>query len=165
MSKTICGSVCSGRGRAKSHVARFESGLSEIAGVKVVHGSLNLVLDRPIRLNEETAIFVDNRKKMLWPGVMEGLPIYVCRWANAPLHIMEVLSEKHLRSTLHLKDGDNVAIELHDCHLDSTNIIERVTWILIWAGRRQWHYSNDAYAALVRNLSRRLGCAQKRGWL
>lgn len=102
---------------------------------------------------------------MLWVGTLNDHPILIYRWRNAPLHVVEILSSKHIKSAFGIRDGDKIEFEVDASVIGDVAFLEKVFWTVIWGGRKTWFYSNDLYATQTEKMSRRLGCAQKKGWL
>jgi hypothetical protein len=73
------------------------------------------------------------------------------------MHIVEVVSDEHLRSALGLRDGAIVAIEAPDAR--PVSLLRTLGWAAVWAGRRDYYYTNDSYVALTKRLAafRKLG--------
>lgn len=158
---TVHGQVVSGRGTAACELSTFASELSQIVPEPLCPGSLNLVLDKPIRLAEETAFIFDGGRRMIWPAVLEGLDVWIYRWLETPLHIVEVLSPVFLRERLHLQDGVFVDLSVRDEQVDAITPLGKLTWASLWLGRRGWSYSKSTYYSKTMYIAAKLGGAQQ----
>lgn len=155
------GQVISGRGRAAPELFGLSEELHAIVKEPLYPGSLNIVLNRPLRLLNTAAFTFDGESRMLWPASLNGVDVWIYRWRESPLHIVEVLSSIHLRERLKLKDGDDVILRLRDKQIGAINPIGRLTWAVLWIGRRQWVYSNYAYYSRTMGLCTKLGATQQ----
>jgi CTP-dependent riboflavin kinase len=159
---SLRGRVASGRGRASSYVAKHTAKIREALGEHIVAGSLNIILKRPVMLREETAIKTcfDGLLRLHWPGRLNGVDVWLQRWDSAPLHIMEPFCAVHLRTHLNLRDGDEVAIEARKRDVIPISNVQRVAWMLLWSGRRQWHYTNARYYEPAERWGKAFGATQ-----
>jgi hypothetical protein len=73
------------------------------------------------------------------------------------MHIIEVVSDKHLRTALGLADGTRVTIEAPDAR--PVSLLRKLGWAAVWACRRDYYYTNDSYVALTKQFAafRKLG--------
>jgi CTP-dependent riboflavin kinase len=159
----LSGRVASGRGKASSYVERQADKIRDVLGERVVEGSLNIILKRPVMLRDDTAIkvaFKDELVRLHWPGRLRGAAVWLQRWPSAPLHIMELFCAVHLRTHLNLSDGDRVEIEARQCDMKPISNLGRVAWILLWFGRRKWHYTNDRYYLPAERWGSKFGATQ-----
>lgn len=159
----IEGTVVSGRGEASRRLVDAAAELKSITNEALIPGSLNVVLGRPVWLAPDRAIAFAHGRWLLWRGWLNGLPVWLFRWSIAPLHIVEILSSFHLRSTFNLRDGHQVRIKLDIDQLRPVPWPAKFAWALIWAGRKTWCYSNDAYYDFVRAWGVQLGATQSGG--
>ena len=157
----IAGRVRSGRGTASAHLAEVRTEVEGITKEAVIHGTLNMILDRPLRLNEAEARFVGQNLRMLWPATLNGIDVWVYRCKDTALHVVEVLSSVHLRDRFGLKDGDRVILTMHTDHIDQIGAIGRTAWAVVWAGRRDWCYTSDRYYFRLRKYCMALGATQQ----
>lgn len=139
------GKVASGRGRAKSELLPWIEQLQALTGEKLHPGSLNLYLDRPLRLNEAAAFKFDGGRRMVWRASLNGSSVLLYRWRECPFHVVEVLSSTALRECLRLKDGDNITLKVGYTQVGLIKPIEHFIWAALWAGRGKWHYSSTKY--------------------
>src|SRR5687768_3842839 len=110
--REFTGHVVSGRGLAEKHLSTLAGDVARIMGEPPCPGSLNVILDRPLRLEVSEARAVEGGARLFWPATLNGLPVWLYRWKNAPLHVVEIVSPQYLRGTLGLSDNDRVAIVL-----------------------------------------------------
>jgi hypothetical protein len=156
------GRVVSGRGQAASEFAALRVELEALSTEPFYPGSVNLVLDRPLRLRAGRAFVFDNGQRMLWPAVLNRVDVWIYRWSSCPLHIVEVLSPIHLRRRLQLSDGEGVTLEVSAAEIARVSCVERLVWGAFWLGRIRWTYSFAPYFACVEDLAQRLGAAQQK---
>ena len=155
------GHVISGRGAAAPELLGLSEELHAIVRETIYPGSLNIVLNRPLRLRDTAAFAFDRERRMLWPAAsLNGVDVWIYRWPACPLHIIEVLSSIHLRERLKLKDGDHVILRLSDEQIGTINPLGRLAWAALWVGRRHWFYS-DPYYDKTLSLCTKLGAAQQ----
>jgi CTP-dependent riboflavin kinase len=157
------GQVASGRGRASSYVERQADKIRNALGERVVEGSLNIVLKRPVMLRNDTAIktaFDGELVRLHWAGRLNGTRVWLQRWPNAPLHIIELFCAVHLRTRLNLADGDCVEVQARRRDVQPISKLGRVSWMLLWFGRRKWHYTNERYYAPAERWGTTFGATQ-----
>lgn len=123
---------------------RKNSALAKATGQTLYPGSLNLLLSRPVRFARPAAIRFA-RNHCVWPATLNGQPVWLCRWATAPLHVVEVLATEHLRSQWALNDGDRLELHLAAALLEPLPVIDRLVHTVVWAGRGRWYYAADSY--------------------
>jgi hypothetical protein len=152
------GQVTSGRGWATRDLKLLENELDAVVGGPLSPGSLNVVLGRPLRLQNNAAFNFDRERRMLWPACLNGLDVWVYRWNECPFHVVEIISAFKLRDRLKLRDGDPVVLQLSDEKIASIRPLELFVWAILWLGRRNWYYTNRKYY----NFCRILGIAQQR---
>jgi hypothetical protein len=157
----IAGRVRSGRGAASARMAEVQTELEGITNEAIIPGTLNIILDRPLRLNEAEARFFGKNLRMLWPATLNGIDVWVIRWKDTALHVAEVLSSVHLRDQFGLKDGDRVTLTMHIDHIDRIGAIGRTVWAIVWVGRRDWCYTSDGYYFKLRKYCMALGATQQ----
>ncbi len=91
---TLVGRVTKGRGFAKDIFAMepIPGALSD--GGRFYPGSLNVVLDGPVRLDVGKAIPFAGGKRYLWHVSINGVgtPVFAYRWKGCPLHVLEIVS-------------------------------------------------------------------------
>lgn len=157
----VLGSVVDGRGRASEHLAEFNEALRVVSGQIFHPGSLNVVLERPLRLRPDVGVAFDEwGKRRLWSGRLNGDRVWIYRWRGCPLHIVEVLHPDLLRKRLQLRTGSIIRLELDGAARPS--VIDRLFWGCLWAlGRRGWFYTRPEYARLVARLDRGLLTQQR----
>ncbi|MCG5533000.1 CTP-dependent riboflavin kinase [Halorhodospira sp. 9621] len=157
----LSGQVCAGRGLASQHLATAPQELEHWLGAPPVAGTLNLVTNRPYRLNTKTAKVFDEDHKMVWPARAGDSPVLVYRWPGCPLHVFELISPVRLRDALGLADGDRLQVHLPAGHLARVSASAWVVWALLWGLRTGRYYrSLGSYPALAEGLGLRLGASQ-----
>jgi SAM-dependent methyltransferase len=159
---TIAAQVISGRGHAR---ALFEQILEEIplvAGERVIPGTLNLLLKKPLMFNNDRALRLRNGSSLLllWPGEINGKAVWLYRWGSAPLHVVEVISNTKLREYFNLVDGDRVTVSIGCNYVSKISYLGRVAWTLCWLGRKKWSYKNDKYYEATHSFCTRSGATQ-----
>ena len=122
MNVRLRGRIASGRGDLAQWMSRYAPAYERAAGVRLVPGSLNVVLDHPWVMREpESRLEPDE----VGVGVgfvacrLDGVPCFVVRTdrnnagqGDHPLDVVEVVAAVHLRTHLALVDGDEVVVEL-----------------------------------------------------
>jgi hypothetical protein len=133
-------------------------------GDGLVEGSLNIILKRPLMLKRDSAIVTQFSRQappqLEWPGQLNGTDVWLHRWHNAPLHVMEVLSAVRLRQHLDLADGDKVFISIRQCDIGRIAPVGWLTWILFWFGRTRWTYTRDSYVEPAQRWGTKFGATQ-----
>jgi hypothetical protein len=166
MSETVIlsGRVASGGGKGTSNTRRDAGKLRDALGLTVVEGTLNIILNRPVMLANDTAVQIPvdgdgEWPRLEWPGRLNGTDVWINRRAK-PLHIVGLLSAVHLRQHLHLSDGDEVQIEVRKCDVARISNVGRLTWALFWLGRKNWFYTRNGYRTRAQRWCRRFGATQ-----
>lgn len=155
------GRVVSGRGLAAADLARFDGELSKISAQPLHPGSLNVVLTRPVRLADSRGHAFDRGRRMLWPASADGLDVWLYRWRECPLHIIEVLAPISLREHFGLRNGDRITLRVESDCLEPIGHAARVAWIAFWLGRKRLAYSSDTYNERMKYVSTHLGATQE----
>lgn len=137
------GEVCSGRGKATRRLEPLSALLAPLLGGSPVPGSLNLITRQPVVLNPRAAAWGDGR--LFWKIELNGLPCLAYRYSRCPLHVIEVVAAEHLRDRFFLKDGDAVEISIAPEMIAPTSPLRSLCWALIWRGREEAYFSDDAY--------------------
>ena len=105
-----------------------------------VKGTLNIALDRPVRLRQAKAL-----NSRFWPSYIEGVPCLITRTSHTPLHIVEVISDEQLPCTR----GDRVTLViLRGCTVDLPSIHHTIWKIFYGFGRAHW-YEYKIYRRLL----------------
>jgi hypothetical protein len=159
---TVRGRVVSGRGKATADLARTQQSVTDLVGYAPFPGSLNVALNRPLRLRGPDLHTFDDGLRLLCPASLGGTSVWLYRWRHAPLHIVEILSSVHLRSELGLQDGDEVVLHLRGDLVAALPMRDRAAWAAVWLGRRSWSYTNDRYYRWTADKARRWGATQQR---
>ena len=123
--------------------------ISEKLGVDIVDGSLNVILRGPVRLRDSTAVTIEDGKRRFWPASVSGTPVWVYRWVGATEHVVELVAEQHLRSAMHLSDGDTLTVNFNLKDVEPTTPIRFIAWAILWLGRTKWYYTSDSYVRRV----------------
>ena len=106
------GQVVCGRGLAAPELVTLSVQVQAIVKEPLCPGSLNIVLNRPMRLLDTAGFAFDRGYRTLWPASLGGINVWVYRWRESPLHVVEILSSVYLRGRLNLKNGDAVTLRL-----------------------------------------------------
>jgi hypothetical protein len=156
----ISGYVRGGRGKASAELAAHRQEIETITGEKLFPGSLNVILDRPVRFKQSEAALFDSGFRMLWPAEMNGVAVWVYRWRHTALHVAEILCSRKLRDVLH--NDNKVIVNIDECHIDDIYWTQGLAWHMIWAGRRHWCYTSDRYYFETLGFCRAMGATQER---
>lgn len=140
--------VCSGRGKATAHLAPLTIQIEDLLGAPPVPGSLNLVLSEPLHLDVGKSLVSFANNRTLWTAKINGIAALVYRYRRCPLHVLEIVSHLHLRSSLGLRDGDVAHIELVGAV--KPPLLRRLCWYLLWRGRETKYFSSDRDLMLQR---------------
>ncbi|MGH6683333.1 MAG: hypothetical protein ACRECA_05320 [Pseudolabrys sp.] len=157
----ITGRVRSGRGMASAQLAGFMTELEKVTHEAIRPGTLNIILDRPMRLNEAEAFFFDRNSRMVWPARLNDMNVWVYRWKHSALHVVEVLSSVNLRSCFDLKDGDRLTLTMLPGHIDRIGAVAAIVWAIVWFGRQDLCYTNDRYYFAFHKFCQTLGATQQ----
>jgi hypothetical protein len=160
MKREISAQIVSGRGWAKRHLSPLAGELFALVGENFHPGSLNLILNRPLRLHENHAIKFAGGQRMLWPVLLNNVPVWLYRWHDAPLHVVEILSQHHLRGSLGFGDGDRILLSVAGDHVATITLRERMAWELLWRGRKKLYYKSYTYFTRTLAVCRWLGATQ-----
>jgi CTP-dependent riboflavin kinase len=155
------GQVVCGRGLAAPELVTLSEQLQAIVNEPLCPGSLNIVLNHPVRLLDTAGFSFDRRYRTLWPASLGGINVWVYRWRESPLHVVEILSSVYLRGRLNLKNGDAVTLRISRSQIAELHFFERFIWALLWTGRRRWFYSYRLYSNRTVRLGKELGATQE----
>ena len=155
------GQVVSGRGLAAAELLTLGEQVQTIVEVPLCPGSLNIVLNRPVRLLDAAGLAFDHDYRTLWRASLGGLNVWVYRWRESPLHIVEILSSVYLRERLNLKNGDTVTLRISKRYIGKIHFLERFIWAVLWTGRRRWFYSHKSYSNHTVRFGKELGATQE----
>ncbi len=160
----ISGTVASGRGNGRAHILANAAEIARLTCERTVFpGSLNVVLDRPLFLSNEAALRFADGKRLLWPGRIGAVPVWIYRWQEAPLHIVELVAPAKLRERLGVGDGDPVSIEIDATYVRNVAATTFLVWSLLWAGRADWPYTHGRYYRATKSAALLLGATQSEG--
>lgn len=157
----IAGRVRSGRGTASAQFAGLMIKLERITHEAICPGTLNIILDRPMRLNEAEASFFDRNLRMVWPARLNDMNVWVYRWRHSALHVVEVLASVNLRDRFGLKDGDRVTLTMLPGNIGRVGAVAAIVWAAVWLGRRDLCYTNDRYYFALHRFCQALGATQQ----
>src|SRR5579862_8559459 len=132
----VVGQVVSGRGMGTSRVLRYREELQAIIKQPLYPGTLNILLNQPLRLLDNSGSVFDLEGGMVWPAMLGGMDVWIYRWRTCPLHIVEVISSVCLRERFNLKDGDDVTLALSGAQVGAIETLGRFAWAALWIGRR-----------------------------
>jgi hypothetical protein len=155
------GQVVCGRGLAAPELVTLSEQVQAIVTEPLCPGSLNIVLNRPMRLLDTAGFAFDRGYRTLWPASLGGMNVWVYRWRESPLHVVEILSSVYLRGRLNLKNGDAVTLRMSRAQIGELHSFERFIWALLWTGRRRWFYSYKLYSSRTVRLGKELGATQE----
>jgi hypothetical protein len=157
----LVGQVVAGRGLAGTELVTLRKQLQAIVKEPLCPGSLNIVLNRPVRLLDTAGFAFDRDYRTLWRASLGGINVWVYRWRESPLHIVEILSTVYLRERLNLKNGDAVMLRMSKAQIAKIHFQERFIWAALWTGRRRWFYSYTSYSNHTVRLAKELGATQE----
>jgi len=157
----LTGQVVSGRGRAAPELLSIREQVQTIVKQPLYPGSLNIILKRPVRLLHTAGFAFDLDYRTLWRASLGGINVWVYRWRESPLHIVEILSSFCLRERLNLKNGDTVTLRISRAQIEKIHFLEQLIWAALWTGRRHWYYSHDFYANHTIRFGKELGATQE----
>ncbi len=157
----LTGQVVSGRGRAAPDLLSVREQLQTIVKQPLYPGSLNIILTRPVRLLDTAGFAFDLDYRTLWRASLGGINVWIYRWRESPLHIVEILSSFHLRERLNLKNGDTVTLRISRGQIEKIHFLEQFIWATLWTGRRHWYYSHNFYAIHTIRFGKELGATQE----
>jgi hypothetical protein len=155
------GQVACGRGLAAPELVALREQVQAIVKEPLCPGSLNLVLNRPVRLLDAAGFAFDLNYRTLWRASLSGIDVWVYRWRESPLHIVEILSSVYLRERLNLKNGDTVTLRIGRAQIGKLRYLERLIWALLWTGRRRWFYLYKFYSNRTVRFGKDLGATQE----
>jgi hypothetical protein len=155
------GQVVCGRGLAAPELVRLREQVQAIVNEPLYPGSLNIVLNRPVRLVDAAGFMFDLDYRTLWRASLGGINVWAYRWRESPLHVVEILSAVYLRGSLNLKNGDAVTLRMSRVQIGELHFFERLIWALLWRGRRRWFYAYKLYSNRTVRLGKELGATQE----
>jgi hypothetical protein len=155
------GQVACGRGLAAPELMALRDQVQAIVKEPLCPGSLNLVLKRPVRFVDAAGFAFDLNYRTLWRASLNGIDVWIYRWRESPLHIVEVLSSVRLRERLNLQNGDTVTLRIGRAKIGKLRYLERLIWALLWAGRRRWFYLYKFYSNRTVRFGKDLGATQE----
>jgi succinoglycan biosynthesis protein ExoV len=155
------GQVVAGRGLAAPELVTLREQVQAIVKEPLCPGSLNVVLNHPLRLLDTAGFSFDGDYRTLWRASLDGINVWVYRWRESPLHIIEVLSSVYLRERLKLKDGDTIKLRMSKAQIGKIRFQEWFIWAALWTGRRRWFYSCKLYSNRTVRLGKNLGATQE----
>jgi Methyltransferase domain len=154
------GQVVGGRGLAAPEFVTLGEQMQAIVKEPLCPGSLNVVLNRPVRLLDTAGFSFDRNYRTLWRASLGGINVWVYRWRETPLHIVEILSSVYLRERLNLKNGDAVTLRMSRAQIGKIHFQERFIWAVLWTGRRRWFYTYKSYSNHTVRFGKELGATQ-----
>jgi len=155
------GQVVSGRGLATLELLTLREQVQTIVKEPLCPGSLNIILNHPVRLVDAAGFAFDLDYRTLWRASLGGIDVWVYRWRESPLHVVEILSSVHLRERLNLKNGDTVTLRISRGQIEKIHFLERFIWAALWTGRRHWFYSYKFYSSHTVRFGKELGATQE----
>ncbi len=123
MTRVYHGRVVSGPKEGAYWIAKYSDKIEEKIGIKPFPGTLNIAVDGPVHYPEK-GLFIPSWKErgkyfgavFLFPAIMLNTKVWVVlpEIRNNPDNIIEVISDRRLRTWFGLRDGDEVSIEIMD---------------------------------------------------
>ncbi len=117
------GRVVSGPKEGAYWVSKYSKKIEEKIGIRPFPGTLNIEVDGPVRYPDR-GVFIPSWKErgkyfgavFLFPAILMNTKVWVVlpEIKNNPRNVIEVISDKRLRTWLGLKDGDEVEIEMEE---------------------------------------------------
>jgi hypothetical protein len=98
------GQVVSGRGLAAPELLTLREQVQTIVQEPLCPGSLNIILNRPVRFLDTAGFAFDRDYRTLWPASLGGINVWVYRWRESPLHTVEILASVYLRERRYAAD-------------------------------------------------------------
>ncbi len=141
-------------------IAGCTDAIEHAIAARVVPGTLNVWLDRPIALDNRRAATIAKPRLAFWPATLNGQPVWIQRYDRTVLHVVELLADRHLRRALDLDDGDTVEIALAPDLLVPVPWLGRAAWAAFWLGRGRRAFVSRRYMLFARRWCRRLGATQ-----
>ena len=159
-SHVLRGRVFAGSNVSDATIADCSDAIAAATGTRVVPGTLNVWLDRPIALDNRRAATILQPRLALWPASLNAQPVWIQRYDRTVLHVVELLADRHLRRALALRDGDTVEIALARELLVPVPWLGRAAWAAFWLGRGRRAFVSRRYMLFARGWCRRLGATQ-----
>jgi hypothetical protein len=156
----LYGTVVSGRGNASAVIRGNMDELTSALGTELVQGSLNLVLQQPVKLAPARSVSVDGGRRLFWPATIEAIGVWAYRWPHAPLHVLEVVAPVRLREALGLSDGSPLTLTLDRADTVDLTLTARAAWAAWWYGRGPWYYTGDVYKEYAKRFCKRVAATQ-----
>jgi hypothetical protein len=155
------GQVVSGRGLAARELLALREQVQTIVKEPLCPGSLNIILNHPVRLVDAAGFAFDLDYRTLWRASLGGIDVWIYRWRESPLHVVEILSTVHLRERFNLKNGDTVTLRISKGQIEKIHLLERFIWAALWTGRRHWFYAYKFYSNHTVRFGKELGATQE----
>jgi hypothetical protein len=156
------GTVLPGRNQTFVTVERTSDELLGVTGECLFPGSLNIVLDTPLRLTRETKRTFNGRQGFLWQARFKRARTWIYRWPGTPLQVVEILSQLHLRSKCSFSDGTQLRPEIERTHIASVTALGYLGCIIIWLERTDLFYQSNRYRRLAMPASVAFKASQSR---
>ena len=145
---TLRGRVIGGRGTA-SKVKTFTAEVVNFFEELPVRGTLNLALDKPVRLDPGQIEFMGGKRAFFWACEIDGMRCLITRAKGHPLHIIEIIAPYKLRDKFQLRDGDWFELRIsRDIVIEDLPWSTRAIWNIFWRFREGW-YVSKAYRTLI----------------
>ena len=148
--------IISGRGIASQKELLNSNELKLLNIDKLVPGTINLILNKPIEmplkgmdLIKKTRGKFFRNKSYFWKGYINNIPVVFIRWQGCPSHILEAISEFHLRSKGY-SPGREVTVSFEKQIFKDLKNLNKICWRLLWGGREDLWYSSNFYWLLAR---------------
>jgi hypothetical protein len=93
-------------------------------------------------LNTRTAIRPTFDVELYWRVRIGELSCVAHRWPECPLHVVEILSDQHLRDRFGWRDGDAVEVEFSNSDIAPMPVSVWLAWQMVWRGRERAFYGD-----------------------
>jgi len=146
----VKGTVTSGRNKAAAHIAVISDKIQPVLGGAPFVGSLNVILSKALEFAPSALVLSVDGNRHFWQIELNCVPCLASRWTGCPLHVIEVISDCHLRTYFNLTDGDTVTITVSRQNLSNLPFERRLAWLVLWGFRRKLFYTSDRYCEWVK---------------
>ena len=119
-----------GSAKASGLMSRHLAELRNLTGLDLVLGTLNIRLERPIRLRETIPWKGWGSPAYMCPVSLLGHRAFAYRYSDMPPDRIEILSDTHFRSMHQLRDRDEVVVLIENRFLDELDAQTWVTWAI-----------------------------------
>lgn len=146
--KQFKGEIVPGRGMGKGTIESMAPFFKE-RQIDFFPGTLNLVFNNPVFLDEAKATYRVNKLFYFWEAKINGIECFAYRWRKCPAHIIEIVAKERLRDKPELRDTQTVQLEVRTDQLSPYSLWRIIYWNLAWRGRCRIYYTNDTYFLVI----------------